>query len=94
MQEALTLWDSIVNGNWFTKTTFILCLTKQAKLAAKMKHSPLALYIPHIVPSDLPDLDSATNYIKHRFLSLRQAPESRPIPWFCQIFQRRKIGKQ
>lgn len=75
MEEALTLWGSIVNSRWFTETTFILCFTKQAKLAAKMKDSPLAAYSPDIAPSDLHDLDGATKYIKHRFLSLRQAPE-------------------
>ncbi|ERF77192.1 hypothetical protein EPUS_06472 [Endocarpon pusillum Z07020] len=75
MQEALMLWDSIVNSRWFTETTFILCFTKQAKLAAKIKDAPLALYFPGFVASDLPDLDSATNYINHYFLSFRQAPE-------------------
>ena len=72
MQENLTLWDSIVNGRWFTETDFILCFTKQAKLAAKIKDSPLATYFTDFVPSDPPDLKSATKYFIDRFVSLSQ----------------------
>lgn len=34
MQEALTLFDSITNSRWFTRTSFILHFTKMDKLEA------------------------------------------------------------
>lgn len=74
MQEALTVWNAIVNSRWFTKTDFILCFTKQAKLAAKMKDSPLAKYFPDFVPSEIPNLNGATNYLIQRFVSLTESP--------------------
>lgn len=48
MQEAIALWDSVVHSRWFIKSEFLLCFTKQAKFAAKLKDSPLATHFPQL----------------------------------------------
>jgi len=46
MHEALTLFDSICNGKWFTKTSMILFLNKIDLLKEKLKKSKVADYFP------------------------------------------------
>jgi guanine nucleotide-binding protein subunit alpha len=46
MQEALTLFDSICNSRWFTKTSIILFLNKVDLFKGKLSRSPLQKYFP------------------------------------------------
>ncbi|MCJ1377204.1 guanine nucleotide-binding protein subunit alpha [Xylographa soralifera] len=68
IQEALTLFDSIVNSRWFVHTEFALLFTKYDKLATKLKASPLKNYCPDFEGGH--DLAEATAYITDRFVSL------------------------
>ncbi|MCJ1283127.1 guanine nucleotide-binding protein subunit alpha [Xylographa opegraphella] len=70
MQEALVLFDSVVNSRWFVKTAIALFFTKYDKLAAKLKASPMKNYFPQFVGGD--DLEEATAYITRRFVSLNE----------------------
>lgn len=46
MQEALTLFDSICNSRWFTKTSIILFLNKIDRFKEKLPVSPMKNYFP------------------------------------------------
>lgn len=46
MQEALTLFDSICNSRWFTKTSIILFLNKIDRFKEKLPVSPMQNYFP------------------------------------------------
>lgn len=46
MQEALTLFDSICNSRWFTKTSIILFLNKIDRFKEKLPISPMKNYFP------------------------------------------------
>jgi len=46
MQEALTLFDSICNSRWFTKTSIILFLNKMDRFKEKLPISPMSNYFP------------------------------------------------
>jgi guanine nucleotide-binding protein G(i) subunit alpha len=46
MQEALTLFDSICNSRWFTKTSIILFLNKIDRFKEKLPVSPMEHYFP------------------------------------------------
>ena len=70
MSEALTLFNSVVNSRWFVKSEMILCFTKGAKLAAKIKHSPVENYFPDFVPTEPPSLQDTTAYFITRFKNL------------------------
>ena len=70
MQEALTLFDSIVNSRFFSHTKMILCFTKKGKLAEKIVHSPVKNYFPNFEGGD--NLEAAIEYIIKRFVSLNE----------------------
>lgn len=77
MQEALTLWDSIVNSKWFVNTEFILCFTKQAQLATKLQHTPLKVYFPDLESKSPTNVSQATEYIVNRFKTLSEPHDAR-----------------
>ena len=70
MQEALSLFDSIVNSRWFVKSKVALIFTKYDKLAAKLESSPLKNYFTDYERNN--NLEEATAYITDRFVSLNQ----------------------
>ena len=75
MQEAITLFDSIVNSRWFVKTQVVLCFTKQAKMAAKLKKSPIVQYWPAAdVITDPLDVTMVTDFIVEHFMNLNKNP--------------------
>ncbi|OLY79205.1 Guanine nucleotide-binding protein subunit alpha [Smittium mucronatum] len=71
MQEALTLFDSICNSRWFSKTSIILFLNKIDLFREKIPKSPLNLYFSDYKGGN--DVDSAGEYILRRFVSLNQS---------------------
>ncbi|OZJ06455.1 Guanine nucleotide-binding protein subunit alpha [Bifiguratus adelaidae] len=71
MQEALTLFDSICNSRWFTKTSIILFLNKVDLFREKLSTSPMHLYFPDYDGGD--NFDAASDYILNRFVSLNQS---------------------
>ena len=68
MSEALSLFDSIVNCQWFVNTKFALLFTKYDTLAAKLKASPMGKYFVGFDGGD--DIEKAKAYITDRFVSL------------------------
>ncbi|TQS33135.1 hypothetical protein Golomagni_06529 [Golovinomyces magnicellulatus] len=70
MQEALTLFDSISNSRWFTKTSIILFLNKIDRFKEKLPVSPMKNYFPDYEGGD--DYAAACDYILNRFVSLNQ----------------------
>ncbi|KAL9052349.1 MAG: hypothetical protein Q9162_005441 [Coniocarpon cinnabarinum] len=70
MQEALTLFDSICNSRWFTKTSIILFLNKIDRFKEKLPVSPMKNYFPDYEGG--PEYGAACDYILHRFVSLNQ----------------------
>ncbi|OMJ27845.1 Guanine nucleotide-binding protein subunit alpha [Smittium culicis] len=71
MQEALTLFDSICNSRWFSKTSIILFLNKIDLFREKIPRSPLSDYFSDYKGGN--DVDSAGEYILRRFVSLNQS---------------------
>ncbi|KAF2626976.1 G protein alpha subunit [Macroventuria anomochaeta] len=70
MQEALTLFDSICNSQWFVETSIILVFTKTDILREKLPVSPLQTYFSDYDGG--PDFTAACEYIMNRFVSLSQ----------------------
>ena len=70
MQEALTLFDSISNSRWFTKTSIILFLNKIDRFKEKLPVSPMKNYFPDYEGGD--DYAAACDYVLNRFVSLNQ----------------------
>ncbi|KAL9938651.1 hypothetical protein V8E36_002370 [Tilletia maclaganii] len=71
MQEALTLFDSICNSRWFTRTSIILFLNKIDLFKEKLPISPMGEYFSDYTGGD--DYDAACEYIVNRFISLNQS---------------------
>ena len=92
MQEALDLFDSIVDSKWFVCTTFALFFTKYDKLAEKLKTSPMKKYFPDFKGGN--DLQEARTYITDRFASSSKH-KSQNIEFFDTsiIDDERNLGK-
>ncbi|KAJ3052690.1 guanine nucleotide-binding protein subunit alpha [Rhizophlyctis rosea] len=73
MQEALTLFDSICNSRWFTKTSIILFLNKIDLFKEKLLRSPMGKYFPDYTGGD--SYEAASEYILQRFVSLNQSDQ-------------------
>lgn len=68
MQEALTLFDSICNSRWFTKTSIILFMNKIDIFKDKIEVVPIERYFPDYQGG--PDYESACEYFRQRFCEL------------------------
>lgn len=72
MQEALTLFDSICNSRWFTRTSIILFLNKIDLFKEKIQTSPIRQYFPDYNGGT--DMQAACDYFSNRFVALNQSP--------------------
>ncbi|EDR03872.1 heterotrimeric G protein alpha subunit B, partial [Laccaria bicolor S238N-H82] len=77
MQEALTLFDSICNSQWFVKTSIILFLNKIDLFAEKLPRSPLGDYFPDYTGGDT--YNAACDYLLHCFVSLKKSAATKQI---------------
>lgn len=77
LQEALTLFDSICNSKWFTKTSIILFLNKIDLLAEKLARSPLSKYFADYMSGS--QYEAARQYLFHRFVALNARPDSKQL---------------
>lgn len=78
MQEALKLFDSIVNSRWFTKTVFVLIFTKMDLIEEWVRRVPVARYFPDC-PDATPTVGPVQRYMEYltdRFLSLAETDET------------------
>ncbi|KAI9319866.1 guanine nucleotide binding protein, alpha subunit [Dichotomocladium elegans] len=71
MHEALTLFGSICNSRWFTKTSVILFLNKMDIFKEKLPRYPLGQWFPDFTGPET--CDAAGNYILNQFVSLNQS---------------------
>ncbi|ORY01846.1 guanine nucleotide-binding protein alpha subunit [Basidiobolus meristosporus CBS 931.73] len=71
MQEALTLFESICNSRWFTKTSMILFLNKIDLFKAKLVVSPLKQSFPEYRGGN--NYESGCEYLKQKFLGLNRS---------------------
>ena len=71
MHEALTLFDSICNGKWFTKTSIILFLNKIDILMEKLKKSQLIDYFPEYDGPN--EFQPVVEFFTERFRSINQS---------------------
>lgn len=71
MQEALTLFDSICNSRWFTKTSIILFLNKIDIFREKIEEVPIESFFPDYQGG--PDYEAGCDYFKERFEQLNMS---------------------
>ena len=74
-QQALNLFQWIVQSGWFNDSEFLLCFTNQAKLAIKVQDPPLDSDSPDSIHGKPRNLDSTTDTVIRRFLSLYHQPD-------------------
>ncbi|EGG09074.1 heterotrimeric G-protein alpha subunit (G-alpha, GPA2) [Melampsora larici-populina 98AG31] len=72
MQEALMLFDTITNSQWFTQTSMILFLNKTDLFKQKLFYSPISRYFPDYVGDDT-DYEASRSYFKDRFVRLNRS---------------------
>ncbi|MBW0544202.1 hypothetical protein O181_083917 [Austropuccinia psidii MF-1] len=72
MQEALMLFDTITNSQWFTQTSMILFLNKTDLFKRKLYYSPISKYFPDYQGDDT-DYDAARSFFKDRFVRLNRS---------------------
>ena len=83
MQESLTLWDFIVNGEWSQNTHFVLLFTKMDKFRSMVPVLPLQQFFPDYEGGSSPE--AAKDYIKERFVSLNSHNRSVQVR-FVSVF--------
>ncbi|GAA5875719.1 hypothetical protein JCM8547_007048 [Rhodosporidiobolus lusitaniae] len=72
MQEALMLFDSICNSQWFTKTSIVLFLNKVDIFKERILLSPIKHHFPDYKGDDT-DYNMAKELFKRRFVSLNRS---------------------
>ncbi|WVF71460.1 hypothetical protein IAT40_006264 [Kwoniella sp. CBS 6097] len=72
MQEAMTLFESVANSRWFTKTSIILFLNKIDLFRAKLPVSPLSDTFPEYRGGT--NYDAACSFLLEKFVSLNKNP--------------------
>ncbi|KAL1406997.1 guanine nucleotide-binding protein subunit alpha [Vanrija albida] len=72
MQEAMTLFESVANSRWFTKTSIILFLNKIDLFRAKLPTSPLNETFPEYKGGA--NYDAACAFLLEKFVGLNQNP--------------------
>ncbi|KAL7752075.1 guanine nucleotide-binding protein subunit alpha [Sorochytrium milnesiophthora] len=77
MQEALSLFDSICNSRWFTKTSIILFLNKIDLFESKLPRSPIEKFFPEYAGGE--NLDAAKDFFLNKFRDLNQNPDTKQV---------------
>ncbi|GAA5850659.1 hypothetical protein JCM9279_006378 [Rhodotorula babjevae] len=72
MQEALMLFDSICNSQWFVKTSTILFLNKLDVFQERIRHSPIRAHFPDY-EGKAGSVVEGQEYFKRRFVSLNRS---------------------
>lgn len=71
MHEALMLFESLVNGDWFKNKPIILFLNKIDLFREKIKKSPISAHFPDYTGGDT-DEEAAKNYFASRFRAINK----------------------
>lgn len=69
--ESFQLFDDIINSRWFFNSTVVLFLNKTDIFRKKLKVNPLSRYFEDYTGGD--DYQSATEFIRDKFLSLNRS---------------------
>jgi guanine nucleotide-binding protein subunit alpha len=73
MQEALMLFESIANSQWFIKSALILFLNKIDLFKEKLASSPIPKYFPDYT-GDPTDSRVASKFFEEKFRGLNRNP--------------------
>ncbi|ORX84063.1 guanine nucleotide binding protein, alpha subunit [Basidiobolus meristosporus CBS 931.73] len=90
MQEALTLFDSICNSRWFTKTSVLLFLNKIDLFREKLITSPMSDYFLDYDGGE--DYDKACEFIANCFQSLNHISSKKIYTHFTCATDTQQIG--
>lgn len=71
MMVALVLFDSVVNSQWFMRTSIILFLTNASRFKQKLDKDPLGNYFPDYTGGN--DVNRAAKYLLWRFHQVNRA---------------------
>ncbi|KAI9374294.1 guanine nucleotide binding protein, alpha subunit [Aspergillus egyptiacus] len=74
MHEAMMLFESLVNGEWFKRKPIILFLNKIDLFKAKLAISPVSKHFPDYNDSNT-NFDAAAKYFGDRFRGINRIPE-------------------
>ena len=74
MQEALMLFESILNLQWFKKSSIILFLNKMDLFKAKLAEKPIRDYFPDYSGVDT-DVTAAGEYFAKKFRGLNRTAD-------------------
>lgn len=74
MHEAMMLFESLANGEWFKRKPIILFLNKIDLFKAKISLSPISKHFPDYTGPD-GDFDAAAKYFADRFRGINRVPE-------------------
>jgi guanine nucleotide-binding protein G(o) subunit alpha len=77
MDEALRLFNSILNNKWFMETSMILFLNKKDLFLEKIKEKPLSQVFPDYQGRNT--YQDGINYLRERFVSLNQNPAKKTV---------------
>ena len=75
MQEALMLWESIANSQWFARSALILFLNKMDLFKEKLASSPISKYGFTDYNGDPTDWKAASKYFMDKFRALNRNPQ-------------------
>ncbi|KMU77199.1 guanine nucleotide-binding protein alpha-3 subunit [Coccidioides immitis RMSCC 3703] len=74
MHEAMMLFESLVNGEWFRRKPVILFLNKIDLFKQKVPTSPVSKHFPDFKGPD-GDYQAATKFFSDRFKGMTRMPE-------------------
>jgi len=83
MKESLLLFDEVCNSHWFRNTTFILFLNKTDLFKEKIQRVDLRIAFPNYTGGM--NFESASSFIKSRFLEQNQSPHVVYSHFTCAI---------
>jgi guanine nucleotide-binding protein subunit alpha len=75
MQEALMLWESIANSQWFTRSALILFLNKMDLFKEKIVNNPITNHGFPDFQGDPTDWKTASKYFMDKFRGLNRNPQ-------------------
>ena len=74
MQEALMLWESIANSQWFANSALILFLNKMDLFKEKVAHNPITKHGFPDFQGDPTDWKTTSKYFMDKFRALNRNP--------------------
>ncbi|GMG29304.1 unnamed protein product [Aspergillus oryzae] len=74
MHEAMMLFESLVNGEWFKRKPIILFLNKIDLFKGKLSVSPVSKHFPDYNGSNT-DFDAAARYFADKFRGINRIPD-------------------